>query len=103
MTRTSSSDYRDQQYAILKEQRDSLQSQTDEKVAAEIAPIIREGQRIESDLHGRLGSVANDDVLIAQTDTVVVKAGETITNAHIAAVQKAVKAKLDEIEGRYRG
>ena len=59
--------YRDQQYAILKEQRDSLQSQTDEKVAAEIAPIIREGQRIESDLHGRLGSVANDDVLIAQT------------------------------------
>ena len=95
--------YRDQQYAILKEQRDSLQSQTDEKVAAEIAPIIREGQRIESDLHGRLGSVANDDVLIAQTDTVVVKAGETITNAHIAAVQKAVKAKLDEIEGSYRG
>ncbi len=95
--------YRDQQYAILKEQRDSLQSQTDEKVAAEIAPIIREGQRIESDLHGRLGSVANDDVLIAQTDTVVVKAGETITNVHIAAVQKAVKAKLDEIEGSYRG
>ena len=58
---------------------------------------------IESDFHGCLGSVANDDVLIAQTDTVVVKAGETITNAHIAAVQKAVKAKLDEIEGSYRG
>ncbi len=95
--------YRDQQYALLKEQRDSLQAQSDEKVAAEIAPIIGEGQRVESDLHSRLGTVAIDDVRIVQTDTVIVKAGETISNAHIAAVQKSVKAKLEEIEASYRG
>ncbi len=95
--------YRDQQYAVIKEQHDALQAQTDEKIAAEIAPIIREGQRIESDLHNRIGTVAADEIRIAQTDTVVVNAGETISNAHIAAVQKSVKAKLEEIEGTYRG
>ncbi len=93
---------RDQQIEKLEAQKQALQAEYNEKVAAQLEPTLKEGQRLESDLTALLGKAAPKDIRFGATDQVVVKAGETVTNQHLTAVQDIVKATLEHIEAQLK-
>ncbi|HSR48235.1 MAG TPA: DNA-directed RNA polymerase subunit beta' [Anaerolineales bacterium] len=70
----------------------------DETVAAEIEPVIQEGQRLEASLTEKLGKPARTPVHFKSTETIIAEKGEEITREHLTKVQKSVKQRLDQIE-----
>jgi len=70
----------------------------DETVAAEIDPVIQEGQRLEASLTEKLGKPARAPIAFKATETVIAEKGEDITREHLTRVQKSVKLRLDQIE-----
>ncbi len=70
----------------------------DETVAAEIDPVIQEGQRLEASLTEKLGKPARAPIAFKATETVIAEKGEEITREHLTRVQKSVKQRLDQIE-----
>ncbi|HLF80937.1 MAG TPA: DNA-directed RNA polymerase subunit beta', partial [Anaerolineales bacterium] len=72
----------------------------DEEIAAQIEPIIREGQRLENDLREKQGKTIRAPIHFKATDTLIAEKGETIANEHVSRVQKAVKESLETIEGK---
>jgi len=70
----------------------------DETVAAEIDPVIQEGQRLEASLAEKVGKPARAPIAFKATETVIAEKGEDITREHLTRVQKSVKLRLDQIE-----
>lgn len=70
----------------------------DERVAAEIDPVIQEGQRLEATLTERLGKPTRAPIVFKATDTVIAEKGEEIGREHLTRVQRSVKQQLDQIE-----
>lgn len=89
---------RDEKLAELKAKVKEIEKRYDEQLAAEIGPIIKEGQSLESKLQDQLGKAPRKAILFTATDTEIVKAAEEVSNAHIAGVQEVVKNFLDEHE-----
>ena len=83
----------------LKAEQKALKAAYEEEVAEQIDPIIREGQRLESDLREKSGKTIRVPILFKALDQQVAEKGETISKDHIAAVQKIVKERLEKIEG----
>jgi DNA-directed RNA polymerase subunit beta' len=65
--------------------------------SSELDPIIQEGQRLEQVIQDKLGKTTKTAITF-QTDTVVVEAGEKISNSNLARLQKVVKEKVEELE-----
>ncbi len=82
----------------LEERRRKVKESFDEEVAAQIDPVIQEGQRLERSLTERLGKALRAPVHFKATDTLIADKGETVGNEHLARIQRAVKQRLDEIE-----
>ena len=92
---------REQQIEILNQRKVEIEQKYDEKIAEEIEPKVKAGQRLESNLQEQMGEAPRADIHFPDTDIVVVDAGEEITNKHISTVQKVVKESLEEIENEY--
>ncbi len=75
-----------------------LKESFDEEVASQIDPVIREGQGLERSLSEKLGKAIRADIAFRATDTVLARKGDTIGSEHLAAVQHAVKGRLEAIE-----
>ncbi len=88
---------RKQKVAALQEEKARLERAYDERVAAEIEPVIHAGQMLETHLREQIGQEATQDIYF-QNDTLVVPVGEIIANEHVARVQEVVKASLQKIE-----
>ncbi len=82
----------------LEERKRKVRQSFDEQVAAQIEPVIQEGQRLERSLTERLGKALRAPVHFKATDTLIADKGEAVGNEHLARIQKAVKQRLDEIE-----
>ncbi|MFV1859566.1 MAG: DNA-directed RNA polymerase subunit beta' [Anaerolineales bacterium] len=82
----------------LKAEQKALKVAYEEQVAQQIDPIIREGQRIERELREKSGKTIRVPIVFKAVDQQIAEKGETISKDHIAAVQKIVKARLEEIE-----
>ncbi len=91
---------RDRQLEQLEARKKALEEEYNEKVAARLEPIVKEGQRLESELSTLLGKPAKQDIRFGATDAVVVAAGEVIGNQHIAKIQEIVRASLEQIEAQ---
>lgn len=65
--------------------------------SSELDPIIQEGQRLEQVIQDKIGKTIKTAIAF-QTDTVVVEAGEKVSNSHLTRLQKVVKEKLEELE-----
>ncbi len=65
--------------------------------SSELDPIIQEGQRLEQTIQDKLGKTIKSNITF-QADTVVVEAGEKVSNAHLTRLQKVVKEQLEELE-----
>ncbi len=94
---------RDRKLAEIQEQRNELQSSNEEQVAHKLDPIMKEGQRLESELQEKIGQKINANIVFSSTGAIVASNGETIGNQHIAQIQKVVKENLEEIESDYKG
>jgi DNA-directed RNA polymerase subunit beta' len=70
----------------------------DEQVAAEIDPVIREGQSLERGLTERQGKTIRAPINFKSVGLQVADKGETIEKRHITLVQQAVKEHLEGIE-----
>ena len=89
---------RDSKIEKLEALKRAIEEEYSEKVAAQLEPIVKEGQRLESELSGAVGEVVRKDMRFGATDTVVVAAGETVSNLHISKVQDIVRESLEQIE-----
>ena len=88
----------EQDLADLEERKSNCETQFGEDIAAELEPIMEQGQRLERTLQEQIGSLANDDIIFPETKEVIVRAGKEISTSHIADVQDIVKLRLKDIE-----
>ncbi len=95
-------DDREQQIETLKQKEDSTISNYNEIIAAQLEPVIRSGQRLESDLQDRMGKTTRKEIIFPGTDIVIVEAGDTITSQHLGDVQDVVKERLEELENELK-
>jgi DNA-directed RNA polymerase subunit beta' len=82
----------------LKAEQKALKVAYEEQVAHQIDPIIREGQRLERELREKSGKTIRVPIVFKAVDQQIAEKGETISKDHIAAVQKIVRERLEEIE-----
>jgi DNA-directed RNA polymerase subunit beta' len=94
---------RDAQLEELKVREEEIMSNYNETVAEQLDPVMKQGQRLESDLQSRLGEAPRKDIVFPSTDMVIVQAGEEISNQHLSNVQEVVKLRLEEVESELKG
>jgi DNA-directed RNA polymerase subunit beta' len=82
----------------LSQSRTDIDNRYDEMIAKKLEPTIKAGQRLESMLSESFGEESRTSIQFPDTDQVIAKAGETITNQHLSEVQEFVKMRLEEIE-----
>ncbi len=86
---------RDRALAEQEGLRQQINKRYDESI--ELDPIIKEGQHLEGQITDKVGKVTKTAIKF-QTDTVVVEAGEKVSNQHLVRLQKVVKEQLEELE-----
>lgn len=65
--------------------------------SSELDPIIQDGQHLEQVIQDKIGKTTKTAIKF-QEDTVVVEAGEKVSNAHLTRLQKVVKEKVEDLE-----
>jgi len=83
---------------FLEAQQHEVEARYVEQIAADLEPVIKQGQRLEKTLQDSVDDAAKDDLIFPETDVVIVKKGKKISTAHIANIQDVVKQRLTEIE-----
>jgi DNA-directed RNA polymerase subunit beta' len=89
---------REEKLTELEGKQDEIKKSFDEQIAAELEPVIKQGQRLEKTLQDSIEKAAKDDIVFPDTEVVIVKKGEKISTAHIANIQEVVKQRLVQIE-----
>ena len=93
---------RDRKLSDLQQQKKDVEQNYEENVAERLDPIIKAGQRLESNLQEQINETAKTAIHFADTDVTIVKEGETITNQHLSNVQKIVKERLEDLESELK-
>ncbi|HBX70510.1 MAG TPA: DNA-directed RNA polymerase subunit beta', partial [Chloroflexi bacterium] len=94
---------RDRRLEELKAHEDEIMTKYTDTIAEQLDPVMKQGQRLETDLRDRLGEQVRKDMVFPGTDMVIVQAGETIGNQHLSNVQEVVKLRLEEVENELKG
>ncbi|KAA3643134.1 MAG: DNA-directed RNA polymerase subunit beta' [Chloroflexi bacterium] len=89
---------RDERLIELEARATQIESQYEEDLAAQLDPIIKEGQRLETELQEKDGSKTRKNIVFKAADLTIVKNGEEVGKDHLTLVQDAVKSKLEELE-----
>jgi DNA-directed RNA polymerase subunit beta' len=91
---------RDQVLKELDGQRDSLKESYDEQIGSRIDPVIKEGQRLESEIQTRMGKKIRKAIVFKALDTkmTIVDVGEEVKSSHLKQVQKIVKEMMEDLE-----
>jgi DNA-directed RNA polymerase subunit beta' len=82
----------------LEAEKRNVEEEYDEEVAAQIEPVIKEGQRLEGTLSDKLDKKIRAPIAFKEIGQVIAEKGETISKDHITKVQDLVKAHLEEVE-----
>ena len=88
---------------ILKEhdaQREVIKENYDEQIGSKIDPVIKEGQRLESEIQTRMGKNIRKAIIFKALDkeVTIVDVGEEVTSGHLSEVQSIVKEMIVELE-----
>jgi DNA-directed RNA polymerase subunit beta' len=89
---------RQERLQVLEAQKKGIEEEYDEEVAAQIEPVIKEGQRLESTLSDKLDKKIRTPIAFKEIEELIVDKGETISKEHITRVQHLVKAHLEQVE-----
>ncbi|NLN70626.1 MAG: DNA-directed RNA polymerase subunit beta' [Chloroflexi bacterium] len=81
-------------------ERDQLKESYDEQIGKRIDPVIKEGQRLESEIQTRMGKKIRKAIVfdVLDNEQLIVDVGGEVTPAHLSQVQNIVKVMLDEQE-----
>ncbi|HZU85921.1 MAG TPA: DNA-directed RNA polymerase subunit beta' [Anaerolineaceae bacterium] len=93
---------RDRKLQELQQRKGDLESRRDEQIASRLDPVIKEGQRLESTLSEKMGTVAVAPLAFNAANVVIVEAGQTVNAQHLAGIQRVVKERLDELENEFK-
>jgi len=93
---------RDHAVNDLKQKQAALERSYDEQIAAQLDPIIKEGQKLEKQLQDQKGNPAKKALVFNVTGDTIVEAGIEIAAKHISQIQKAVQIKLEELENELK-
>ena len=88
---------------VLKEhdaQREVIKENYDEQIGSKIDPVIKEGQRLESEIQTRMGKNIRKAIIFKALDkeVTIVDVGEEVTSGHLSEVQSIVKEMIVELE-----
>ena len=91
---------RDQAFKELDGQRDSLKESYDEQIGSRIDPVIKEGQRLESEIQTRMGKKIRKAIIFKALDKeiTIVEVGLEVESSHLSEVQKIVKEMMEDLE-----
>ena len=84
--------------AELSNRKKEIQAAHDEEVAEQIAPVMREGQRLESSLSDKQGKTIRSPIHFQALDVAIAEKGDEINKDHLIKVQKGVRSHLDKVE-----
>ena len=93
---------RDHALSEIKQKQANLERSYDEQIAAQLDPIIKEGQKLEKQLQDQKGKPAKKALVFEVTGDVIVETGVEIAAKHISQIQKAVQVKLEELENELK-
>jgi DNA-directed RNA polymerase subunit beta' len=93
---------RDHALNELKQKQGALERSYDEQIAAQLDPIIKEGQKLEKQLQDQKGKPAKKAMVFEVTADTIVEVGVEIAAKHISQVQKVVQKKLEELENELK-
>ena len=77
-----------------------LQESYDEQIGNRIEPVIKEGQRLESEIQTRIGKKIRKAIVfnVLDKEELIVDVGEEVMPAHLSQVQKIVKDMIEVLE-----
>jgi len=93
---------RDRNLNELRQRQERIDQTYDETIAEKLDPVIQAGQRLETTLREQIGETPRTPIHFPDTEIVIVKENEPITNKHLSSVQKIVKQRLDELESELK-
>ena len=91
---------RDQVLKDLEAQKSTLAEGFDEQIGSKIEPVIKEGQRLESEIQTKMGNKIRKAIVFdaLEKSEVIVETGTEVTSSHLGDVQAIVKEMIDELE-----
>jgi len=91
---------RDKTLKELEAQKNALIEGYDEQIGSRIEPVIKEGQRLESEIQTKMGNKIRKPIVfdVLEKNEVIVEAGTEVTSSHLGDVQAIVKEMIDELE-----
>jgi len=91
---------RDRAVKDLDVQGNQLKEKYDEQIGKRIDPVIKEGQRLESEIQTRMGKKIRKAIVFNALDkeVLIVDVGDDVGSSHLAEVQKIVKEMIEDLE-----
>jgi len=89
---------RDKKIADLKARIDGINEKYEADVAEKVEPLVREGQKVQKALEEKMETTIRKAIEFEPTRTTIAEEGETISRKHLTTLNKAVQARLGEIE-----
>ena len=91
---------RDKTLKELDAQREAVAEKYDELIGSRIDPVIKEGQRLESEIQTRMGKKIRKAITFSALDreVLLVDVGDEVTSAHLSEVQSIVKEMIEDLE-----
>ena len=91
---------RDEAIKTLDDQGNSLKESYDEQIGNRIDPVIKEGQRLESEIQTRMGKKIRKAIVFKALDKemTIVEVGAEVESSHLSTVQKIVKEMMEDLE-----
>jgi DNA-directed RNA polymerase subunit beta' len=91
---------RDKALKEIDAQRSQLKEKYDEQIGKRIDPVIKEGQRLESEIQTRMGKKIRKAITFSalEKEEVIVDVGEDVVSSHLSQVQAIVKEMINDLE-----
>jgi len=95
---------RDSALQELEDKRETEQGSFDEQVGKRIEPVIKEGQRLESEIQTRMGKKIRKAIIFKALDkeVTIVEVGTVVASSHLGEVQSIVKEMIEDLESDLR-
>jgi DNA-directed RNA polymerase subunit beta' len=91
---------RDKALKDIDVQGNQLKEKYDEQIGKRIDPVIKEGQRLESEIQTRMGKKIRKAIVFNALDkeVLIVDIADEVTSSNLAEVQKIVKEMIEDLE-----
>ncbi|MEK7442667.1 MAG: DNA-directed RNA polymerase subunit beta' [Chloroflexota bacterium] len=89
---------REKRVSDLKAKIDGVNEKYEADLGEKVEPLVKEGQKVQKSLEEKMDTTIRKEIEFEPTRDTIAEEGETISRKHLTALNKAVQAKLNEIE-----